>query len=85
MRPALGNSYPAAALVYVQVLTWDVEVPAESVDVRVEDGWVTLSGEVDFRFESDAAFDDVASLYGVVGITDEITVSTSRRRSSRGG
>src|SRR5208283_4408784 len=60
----------------LQLLTWDVEVPVESIDVQVEDGWVTLGGEVDFQFESDAAFDDVASLYGVVGITDEITVST---------
>ena len=60
----------------LQFLTWDVEVPVESIDVQVDDGWVTLSGEVDFQFESDAAFDDVAGLYGVVGITDEITVST---------
>jgi osmotically-inducible protein OsmY len=60
----------------LQFLTWDIEVPVESIDVRVDDGWVTLSGEVDFQFESDAAFDDVAGLYGVVGITDEITVST---------
>ena len=60
----------------LQLLTWDIEVPAESIDVQVEDGWVTLGGEVEFQFESDAAFDDVASLYGVVGITDEIVVST---------
>lgn len=60
----------------LQFLTWDIEVPVESIDVQVDDGWVTLGGEVDFQFESDAAFNDVASLYGVVGITDEITVST---------
>jgi len=60
----------------LQLLTWDIEVPAESIDLRVEDGWVTLNGQVEFQFEHDAAFDDIASLYGVVGITDEIVVST---------
>ncbi len=60
----------------LQLLTWDIEVSAESIDVQVEDGWVTLGGQVEFQFEDDAAYDDVASLYGVVGITDEIVVST---------
>jgi osmotically-inducible protein OsmY len=60
----------------LQILMWDAEVPAEFVDVKVEDGWVTLKGDANFQFESDAAFDDVASLYGVIGITNEIRVTT---------
>jgi len=60
----------------LQLLEWDIEVPAGSIDVQVEDGWVTLTGLVEFQFESDSAFDDVASLYGVVAITNEIVVST---------
>ena len=56
----------------LQLLIWDVEVPAESVDVKVNEGWVTLKGGVDYQFQSDAAYDDVASLYGVLGITNEI-------------
>jgi len=55
---------------------WDVEVPSDLIDVKVKDGWVTLTGEVGYQFESDAAFDDVASLFGVVGITNEIKVVT---------
>jgi osmotically-inducible protein OsmY len=60
----------------LQILMWDVEVPSESVDLKVSEGWVTLNGDVDYQFESDAAYDDVASLYGVVGITNNITVTT---------
>jgi osmotically-inducible protein OsmY len=60
----------------LQILMWDVEVPSESVDVTVSEGWATLKGDVNYQFQSDAAFDDVASLYGVVGITNEITVTT---------
>jgi osmotically-inducible protein OsmY len=58
----------------LQWLMWDIEVPSDSVDVKVTDGWVTLTGDVDFQFESDCAFDDVASLFGVVGVTNEIRV-----------
>jgi osmotically-inducible protein OsmY len=59
----------------LQRLIWDVDVPSDLVDVKVEDGWVTLKGDVSYQFESDAAYDDVASLYGVLGVTNEIVVS----------
>jgi osmotically-inducible protein OsmY len=58
----------------LQILMWDIEVPAEAIDVKVSEGWVTLKGTVTYQFESDAAFEDVASLYGVVGVTNEIKV-----------
>lgn len=60
----------------LQRVMWDAEIPDGAVNVKVEDGWVTLKGEVKFQFQSDAAFADVASLYGVVGITNEIKVVT---------
>ena len=60
----------------LQFLMWDIDVPSESVDVKVHEGWATLKGDVSYQFESDAAFDDVASLYGVTGITNEIRVTT---------
>ncbi|HTZ85944.1 MAG TPA: BON domain-containing protein [Solirubrobacteraceae bacterium] len=58
----------------LQILMWDVEVPEESIDVKVEDGWITLKGTVNYQFQSDDAYDDVAGLYGVYGITNEIKV-----------
>jgi osmotically-inducible protein OsmY len=58
----------------LQSLMWDVEVPADLIDVNVREGWVTLKGRVGYQFQSDDAFDDVASLYGVTGITNEIKV-----------
>jgi osmotically-inducible protein OsmY len=58
----------------LQRLAEDTEIPSESIDVEVRDGWATLKGEVDFQFQSDAAFDDVSKLYGVMGITNEIRV-----------
>ena len=60
----------------LQMLIWDVEVPSDYISVDVEDGWVTLKGDVDYQFQSDVAFDDVSSLRGVVGVTNEIRVTT---------
>jgi osmotically-inducible protein OsmY len=61
--------------VALQALIWDTEVPSDTVDVKVQDGWITLKGDVSFQFQSDAAYDDVASLYGVYGVTNEIRVN----------
>jgi osmotically-inducible protein OsmY len=60
----------------LQMLIWDAEVPAEWVDLKVQEGWVTLTGRVDYQFQSNAAFEDVAGLYGVVGVNNDIRVST---------
>jgi osmotically-inducible protein OsmY len=59
----------------LQNLIWDAEVPVDSIDVNVHGGWVTLKGDVSFQFQSDAAYDDVSSLYGVMGVTSEIRVT----------
>jgi osmotically-inducible protein OsmY len=59
----------------LQRLIWDVDVPADAVDVKVDDGWVTLKGDVSYQFQSNAAYDDVATMYGVVGMTNEIRVT----------
>ena len=60
----------------LQILMWDAELPAETIDVKVDDGWITLKGDVPFQYQSDIAFEDVADLFGVVGVTNEIRVST---------
>jgi osmotically-inducible protein OsmY len=61
--------------VALQALIWDTEVPSDSIDVKVEDGWITLKGDVTHQFQSDAAYIDVATLYGVYGVTNEIRVN----------
>ena len=58
----------------LQRLIWDSLIPGDDLDVSVDDGWITLKGDVEFQFQSDLAFDDVAGLYGVVGVTNEIKV-----------
>jgi osmotically-inducible protein OsmY len=63
----------------LQTLIWDAEVPSDAIGVKVADGWVTLKGDVDSQLQSDAAFNDVASMRGVVGLTNQIRVVGSGR------
>ena len=60
-----------------EVLTayqWNVEVPRDKVKVKVEKGWVTLEGEVEWNFQKEAAKDAVRDLLGVVGVTNNIKI-----------
>ena len=63
----------------LQLLTRDPRVHENTVDVAVDGGWVTLKGEVRHQHESDAAFEDVAQLEDVGGITNAIKVVTAPR------
>ena len=55
-------------------LKWNVLVPSERVQVKVDNGWVTLRGEVSYEFERRAAERAVRDLPGVRGISDLITI-----------
>jgi len=62
----------------LHALDWHSLVPEDSVQVRVEDGWVTLSGEVDWNYQSASAEQCVQPLMGVRGVTNAIRL---RRRA----
>lgn len=61
----------------LQVLMSTDGVPADRINVRVTDGWLTLKGEVKHQADSNAAFDVVSRLVGIGGITNEIKVITA--------
>jgi osmotically-inducible protein OsmY len=63
----------AAAL---HALEWDANVPLERVKVAVADGWVTLTGDVDWQYQKQDAEQAVRRLTGVRGITNLITVKS---------
>jgi osmotically-inducible protein OsmY len=65
----------------VNSLAWDARVPADSVKVTVENGFVTLSGEVNWQFERNAAENSVRKLYGVVGVTNDIKLKSQPQPS----
>ena len=59
------------------VLEWTSSLPAGAIKVMVEGGWVTLSGDVDWQFQRQAATDSVRYLMGVTGVSDQISIKPS--------
>jgi osmotically-inducible protein OsmY len=63
----------------VQGLRWDVDVPDEAIQARVDNGWVWLEGEVEWQYQRSAAERAVRFLTGVKGVTNLVTI---KRRAS---
>jgi len=57
-------------------LEWNVSVPDKDIKLTVKDGWITLSGEVDWAYQRWAAVAAVRDLVGVAGVNDEIVIKT---------
>jgi osmotically-inducible protein OsmY len=55
-------------------LEWNISVPHERIKVQVKDGVVTLSGEVEWWYQKDAAEEAIRKLVGVVIVNNNITV-----------
>lgn len=53
---------------------WNSIVPEDKIKVKVEHGWVTLSGEVEWTHEKKAVKRVVENLVGVRGICNLITI-----------
>ncbi|WP_238929749.1 BON domain-containing protein [Sphingopyxis terrae] len=58
----------------VDMIAWTASIPDDKVKVKVEHGWVTLSGTVDWYFQSMEARKAAARISGVVGVTNLIEV-----------
>jgi osmotically-inducible protein OsmY len=56
------------------VLEWTTWVPDNAIKVLVENGWVTLSGNVDWQYQKQSATDSVRFLSGVTGVSDQIAI-----------
>jgi osmotically-inducible protein OsmY len=69
-----GDKEIAAAI--IDRLAWDVSVPRDAVQVRVEEGRVTLTGKVGWHYQREAAEQDVRRLHGVVGVSNQVTLKS---------
>jgi osmotically-inducible protein OsmY len=58
-------------------LEWNTSVPRNRVKVKVQNGFITLTGEVDWGFQKDSAEDAVCCLTGVTGVSNQIVVNPS--------
>ena len=58
-------------------IAWDVALPVDAVKIKVEQGWVTLTGTVDSSLQKEIIQDDVRGLRGVEGVSCLIVVKPS--------
>jgi osmotically-inducible protein OsmY len=58
----------------LNILKWSVQVPAESIQVTVEKGWITLAGAVQWQYQRRATESAVRKLSGLRGVTNLIEI-----------
>lgn len=58
-------------------LEWNVLVPADCIKVIVEDGCITLTGEVERKYQKHSAWSAVSNLLGVRSVLNNIMVKPS--------
>jgi osmotically-inducible protein OsmY len=58
----------------LDIIAWDTALPDGAIDIKVQRGWVTLSGEVRWHFQRMAAENAVKKLGGVLGVTNYLTI-----------
>jgi osmotically-inducible protein OsmY len=73
--PAWRRNSDAEITVSVKAaLHWLTKRPLESVTVGVKDGWITLSGDVDWEYQRQAATAALRNIRGVRGIDDLVSI-----------
>src|SRR6202023_2531385 len=65
---------PEIARDVVEAIKRDLPFSWDSIKVIVEDGWVTLEGEVEWHYQRDLAEESVWRVRGVKNIDNDITV-----------
>ncbi len=61
----------------VNAFRFNWEIPSDQVHVTVENGWVTLSGTVEWNYQRDAARKAVKNLAGVKGVSNNLTIKSN--------
>jgi osmotically-inducible protein OsmY len=74
VKPVTERSDVDLAKAAVDALKWNVMVPTDDVKVKVDDGHITLTGQVQWDYQRRAAERAIRDLPGVKGIVNVIEV-----------
>lgn len=58
----------------IDMFAWNVSIPDDKIKVKVEHGWVTLSGTVDWHYQSNEARAAAGRVTGVTGVSNLVEV-----------
>jgi len=79
LPPAFQRTDADLAGAAKDALRWHASVPHERISVSADSGVLTLSGEVAYQFQREAAHRAVGCLVGVKGINNQIRITPSVR------
>lgn len=74
--PGASSDNDIAAQV-INAFHWNTEITKEEIHVKVEGGWVTLSGEVGWNQQKETAKKAVVNLIGVRGVINNIAIRSN--------
>ena len=77
LDPGHKRSDSEIAAAAESALKWQAMVPADRIQIKVEKGWITLKGEVDWDYQRRVAEKAVRTLIGLVGVSNTITLKPS--------
>jgi len=60
----------------VNALKWHWQIPVDKIKAKVEKGWVTLSGELEWNYQKEAATNAIKNLLGVTGVGNNISIKS---------
>ena len=58
----------------LNIIDWSSDLPLDAVKVIVENGWVSLEGQVDWQYQKETVERAVRKLSGVVGVDNRLTL-----------
>src|SRR5271169_3889241 len=58
----------------LSIIKWDTMIPQQAVQVTVQKGLVTLTGQVNWQYQKEAAEDAVRKLSGVTAVVNNISL-----------
>ena len=70
-----GTSDDEIARHVIDTLKWSTLVPEDRVQVKVQCGWVTLTGSLEWNYQKTGAGDAVRDIRGVTGVTNLIELA----------
>ncbi len=76
IKNAFKRTDEEIAEVALKNLKWNTTVPDDKIVMKVENGWITLEGKVNWNYQKEAAKKALKELMGVRGITNLIEVDT---------
>ena len=72
-----SKAFPQIAKRALDIIAWDSTIPKDKVQVKVQGGFVTLTGQIDWHYQRTDAEYAVRKLNGIKGLSNEMRVKPS--------